>query len=74
MITKAQRRALAWLAGPAKGFATIDRYGNARDRDGNKAPFASQTWLRLFLKELIATQPIEGAFGITMKGLEALKG
>ena len=74
MITKAQRRALAWLAGPAKGFATIDRYGNARDRDGNKAPFASQTWLRLALKELISPwSMIEGAFGITMKGLEALK-
>lgn len=68
----AQIRALRWLA--RQGRASLDRYGNALGPGGDKSAAAPVTWARLLISGHAAPHPMAGHFGITAKGLAALKG
>lgn len=71
-ITKAMRRALAWLASHG-GQAELDRYARVVAR-GRVAPGATGTWLRLAASGYVAPGLLPGGIGITVKGLDAADG
>lgn len=67
-MTKAQRRALAWLAN--HGPAALDPYGRAISRiDGHRASFAPQTFLRLFISGHVGADRSAARITLTRKGM-----